>query len=1562
MRQRCFTTIILASLILAQFLIAAPEALRAPTHEGVVYTTDQTWSGNLSISEDVNIATGATLTIESGTHLNITEDVTITIDGDLEIQGTSENPVEIWGSWIAETSIQARWQGFHLTPGSSATVTHANISDSRGGFDAENSANLNIGSTAFIDTMIGVWAKGTLTGTGFSCNTATTSCLRVDGSATVTEISSTQSAEVIHVHNGGNANIGITSSTNDSDVLVLDDGSTFYGEINADGFSRAVRGSGTVSATVMPNSIGVGDVLIQANSLNGLVVTGGSPCSSNCTVNSILVGSVDDIEFSSIFLYCGESKPCIDAQIDGELSFVGAWPSSEIHSFHPDSTTFARLRGDGIVRFNELSITSNFELFDVSGNGQLFISNSTWRVDDMGTISGWSVDVSNTILIGEDDGIVLLDVDATFNQIEIHHDYSSSDLTSVGLRAVWSNIEMNDVSITGWNDGIRCESECAITGTTVSTGGGGRNSGSGLTIDGGTVQLNSLETTSSDVGVSINGGSMLVSDWTVDMAHRTYGIALFNDATAIVRNMSSYTSSGLHDGFGDGTLYWGSSGTPDLAVSVDERFTESTITVTDLVGASISGTLVSAHGFSEITDNSGEATLPLLSSGSLVEAEDTSSGTGSSATLTPPGGNIQLAIVPGSGDWTIPSGVDARLVGGTFTLNGDLTIESTASLMLIDSILTMPESATLTIQPNGQLRGDNGTLIGGIGSLSAGVPLKGEGEGLSVSSSLTFTCYDPWTWVQTSITGSLQLNQDCELILDGGHSSGPLTVETDAKLTQRSHITVRVIDAGYPVEGANVSIGGAVQQTDSNGEVGAWHTWRVVDENGETDSSNQQTIVIQHANINRYQSWVPTSSAEIEVMISTIPTGATSGLIKLESIFSPWHLGGDLLVSSGSTLEVLPDVELSLAPDAEISIEGNFRTNDAWIGGTASGGLSVQSGGNLLMASTLYSGGPISVGSNGIASLSSMTIADAPVSVTGSGTLEIIGGKISHTDICIRATGTLNLAGTLIDNCGMYALWTTDATLWVEDAEIGAGSSNGAWIQQSSGTITGWNTSTYDGDGPALHLQMVDDSLTVSDMSLYVGSGPSALHIEQAENFELSDSTITGSPGILIEESEMRLLRVDLFGQGDGVGITVHGTPSAGTIIEDCDVDGYDTAIRLEGGMDEAEEIGVSILNSHLHATTSIDSNTLPFTLSGGELDGIIQMLGMDKQWSANLIDIEQFQVNITGQAILYVAHTWGISAPADVSLEMTIPEFDFVLGEQQLDWENPTEIILIHQAYTESGMTDAWFGQWTANSADYLPSTGQLQLDTSGQRQLTIEMSLNHPPIVEIEGPNTLEINAGQQLNYSATGTDPNGDDIVEWIWVLESGDDTILIGDTDSGSTTETEQGDWILRATAIDIHGAEGHDTVAITVNPADADSDFIDSCPSTGNYAWWDAENNRYCGPDVFDEDDDNDGFKDSMDSFPLDPCAHHDNDGDGLPNSIRSNCETELIEDDDDDDDGVVDSEDIDPLDPEVGSKKISEKSMLTTLCSPAVVLTLALIIVFSTFAYLRFNRDIQRDE
>ena len=70
MRQYGLPLLILASLVLAPLLIAAPEALRAYAHEEVVYTSDQTWSGEMSLGENVTIASGATLTIQAGTNLN----------------------------------------------------------------------------------------------------------------------------------------------------------------------------------------------------------------------------------------------------------------------------------------------------------------------------------------------------------------------------------------------------------------------------------------------------------------------------------------------------------------------------------------------------------------------------------------------------------------------------------------------------------------------------------------------------------------------------------------------------------------------------------------------------------------------------------------------------------------------------------------------------------------------------------------------------------------------------------------------------------------------------------------------------------------------------------------------------------------------------------------------------------------------------------------------------------------------------------------------------------------------------------------------------------------------------------------------------------------------------------------------------------------------------------------------------------------------------------------------------------------------------------------------------
>ncbi|MDG1541442.1 MAG: hypothetical protein P8Q39_01220, partial [Candidatus Thalassarchaeaceae archaeon] len=201
--------------------------------------------------------------------------------------------------------------------------------------------------------------------------------------------------------------------------------------------------------------------------------------------------------------------------------------------------------------------------------------------------------------------------------------------------------------------------------------------------------------------------------------------------------------------------------------------------------------------------------------------------------------------------------------------------------------------------------------------------------------------------------------------------------------------------------------------------------------------------------------------------------------------------------------------------------------------------------------------------------------------------------------------------------------------------------------------------------------------------------------------------------------------------------------------------------------------------------------------------------------------------------------------------------------------------------------------------------------------------------------------------------------DEILSYTWYLraqgENAPGTQIFTGSSGSVTSLGEVGVYIVTVRVTDAWGGTAEDAITITVVLDDADSDFIDTCSTDGPNAWYDLIEDRYCGPDIYDDDDDNDRISDARDVFPTDPCAHSDHDMDGMPNSLLPNCETDLIEDDDDDNDGTLDSADADPLNPSItGADGESESS---GLLSPSVILPVFVLIIVVVVIFLRGSRS-----
>ncbi len=1550
------TALLLSILFATSLIIWTPPADAA---SGTVITDDTTWSGYNEISGDVTVIPGKKLVLEPGTILNMTEDSILLVEGVLEIRGSASNPSSIYGSHIAPTSHAPRWEGIQVGPSGDLTVQTANVSDARGGFHVLGSMDVE-GAVNVHNTTIGYFVEGSMTITGGgapTCTMAGYACMRVEGSLTSATLGASGSGAVLSVGNGGTATVTTLTGSDVGNGIEVGAGGTV--DIETATFTDAMTGvsaNGAVSVDIETidaiGDIGTGLDMTDVSGVDIAALT-----SSSGSWGRVLrcVGvdalSIGEIEATGL----DDGRWAIECDAEGNATISGGSLSG--YSNGVQST------GSGTLDIGALNVSASGVGVSASGTGSLVADGGNWSdAETLASISSATSNLASITLYGGSTsaiGIEYITGSHALDGVTVSRPYVGQDRTSIGIRAHWSDLTLTTATLTGWHRGLAAQQDATVSATTLSSTEGGRDEGASVSIEDGSMNIGSLTTGSAENGVRVDGGSVHVADWSAS-GHRQATLSMSDDASATIRDLPLFATVGTHDAFGDGTLLWGSDQSGErIAVTNAEALTESTITVTDLGLAAVVGATVTSHGYSDTSDSSGEVTLPLLANGSEVRAV-ASDGTGTTQILTSPSDTIQLPIIPSSGNWTISSGIDAELHGSTFVLPGNLTIESGASLSLIDATLTLPSYARYVAEGNGELLGDGGTVSGGSGEHTAvSHPYGGSGDGLTVLHTTEIACSSQMTMSGVHFRAAMTLGDGCMIRVFGGiHDT--VTLGSGAEAEVISGLQLRVLDKGTPVEGASVLVQGQNLTTDATGVVTTSAQAKVVHAGG-TNVAGTLAILIVHSGISTFKAWDTSHTVSMDVMVSTLAGGAIDSWTRVDAEFSPYHLGSDLTVPDGKTLQLLPGAALTLSNGASIHVQGMFEMDDATLSGSDWGALRVN--GTVDIDGGQVSGGGISVEAGGDATLNDVLVTGSEVSVTGAGAeMSMQGGQVMQTTRCLRAasSATLTLAGVTLSDCSQHGAWVTDATLEATSVMIGAGTGTGMWLQGASGNVTDLNASAHDGGGAVLRLDAIN-SLVVSGGTMRSGGSSAAIVVDHSDAFDLRDSTLLGSPALLVEESAGTVSGLTLDGEGaNGSGIEIMGSTSKRLALHEVDVDGHSTSISMRGSIDDVENPPVETSSCHFHGTTSIDVDGLPFMSTGDTLDGILRLDATDKRFIGALIDSTPASIEIDGNAILWIGVTRSLQIVDDLAqeiqgatAEISIASFNSEIDDQSVTVSSGSNFVVYHEVRVSGDSSTSSSGWFEASASGHLPSDGAFALGSSVDPNVRIVMQANDPPTVVITSPDaSVNQPEGENLSIRAAATDPDPGHaaVLTYAWYLTGIGDTTF--DTPILSDFEgevfIEQGEWTLWVVVSDPVGENASDSVAVTISAPDNDRDSVSTCTQDGVTPWYDFTEMRHCGPDQWDLDDDNDGWKDDQDAFPFDACAARDTDDDGMPDAIVEGCTSSLTADDDDDGDGILDAYDPLPTTPGTGAEN-AEAGIVATFLSPAVILPLLVAIAVIAF-------------
>ena len=425
-----------------------------------------------------------------------------------------------------------------------------------------------------------------------------------------------------------------------------------------------------------------------------------------------------------------------------------------------------------------------------------------------------------------------------------------------------------------------------------------------------------------------------------------------------------------------------------------------------------------------------------------------------------------------------------------------------------------------------------------------------------------------------------------------------------------------------------------------------------------------------------------------------------------------------------------------------------------------------------------------------------------------------------------------------------------------------------------------------------------------------MGDTDAAMVVSQSRWIDLVGLEVSGAPALEIDYSAGQLSEMNLtggaHGWSPGTAISVeHNRGSAALTISDSEISGYLFGIYLIGAAGDEFNHPVESTNNVINSSYAIFCYDLPFVSTDDVLSGSVTcsseneiesklvnsvFTSIEATWGAKIVAWEEYSISMM---------MFGTAIDASASITLDNPPWwmsTYTFSNQGSEWNLllPVSVAGNNETY------DLQTAQLSASGPGSLPFAANINLSSGSARQLTFTLIGNTEPSVHVASPDKdQKFSVLSNVSFEGVASDiQTPDSSLTHHWMIQDSIGGVVWTSNDESPVWEDlEVGEFFVHYTVFDEHGMSSSDSVSFTVTYHDSDGDWVSTCDEEH---WFDTTTGNKCGHDLVDEDDDNDGIIDTLDIWPLDPCADSDVDNDLLPDEVEcpAGVTTDLVEDSD----------------------------------------------------------------